>query len=163
MSTVTTEPSDPASTGTDAEGTGALSREAVLDAAAACYLQYGVAKTTAADIAKAAGTSRATLYRRFGTHEEILLDAVASSIDDASYATSSVEESTDAAAQYDDTSGYADTGYAAAETGYADAGYAAAPDSGYSDSGYAASDSGYLEDSSGYSDDTSSADDWAEG
>jgi AcrR family transcriptional regulator len=49
---------------------------AVLDAAAACYLRFGVAKTTAADIAKAAGTSRATLYRRFGTHEEILLEVL---------------------------------------------------------------------------------------
>jgi AcrR family transcriptional regulator len=47
--------------------------DAVLDAAAACYLRFGVAKTTAADIARAAGTSRATLYRRHGTHEEILL------------------------------------------------------------------------------------------
>jgi AcrR family transcriptional regulator len=47
--------------------------EAVLDAAAACYLRFGVAKTTAADIAKEAGTSRATLYRRHGTHEQILL------------------------------------------------------------------------------------------
>lgn len=47
--------------------------DAVLDAATACYLRYGVAKTTAADIAEAAGTSRATLYRRHGTHEEILL------------------------------------------------------------------------------------------
>lgn len=60
----------------DADGGGALDREVVLDAAAACYLRFGVAKTTAADIAKAAGTSRATLYRRFGTHEEILLEVL---------------------------------------------------------------------------------------
>jgi AcrR family transcriptional regulator len=53
-----------------------LDRAAVLDAAASCYLRYGVAKTTAADIAKAAGTSRATLYRRHGTHEEILLEVL---------------------------------------------------------------------------------------
>lgn len=53
-----------------------LDPSAVLDAAAACYLRYGVAKTTAADIAKALGTSRATLYRRFGTHEEILLEVL---------------------------------------------------------------------------------------
>lgn len=51
-------------------------REAVLDAAAACYLRFGVAKTTAADIAEAAGTSRATLYRRHGTHEQILLEVL---------------------------------------------------------------------------------------
>jgi AcrR family transcriptional regulator len=48
--------------------------EAVLDAAASCYLRFGVAKTTASDIAKGAGVSRATLYRRFGSHEAIFLD-----------------------------------------------------------------------------------------
>jgi AcrR family transcriptional regulator len=44
-----------------------------LDAAAACYLRFGVAKTTAADIARVVGISRATLYRRFGSHEAIFL------------------------------------------------------------------------------------------
>jgi AcrR family transcriptional regulator len=48
-------------------------REATLDAAAACYLRLGVAKTTATDIARAVGISRATLYRRFGSHEAIFL------------------------------------------------------------------------------------------
>jgi AcrR family transcriptional regulator len=48
--------------------------ETVLDAAARCYLRFGVAKTTAADIAEEAGVSRATLYRRFGSHETIFLD-----------------------------------------------------------------------------------------
>ena len=48
-------------------------RLAVLDAAAACYLRIGVAKTTATDIAHAVGFSRATLYRRFGSHEAIFL------------------------------------------------------------------------------------------
>jgi AcrR family transcriptional regulator len=48
-------------------------REATLDAAAACYLRLGVAKTTATDIAREAGYSRATLYRRFGSHESIFL------------------------------------------------------------------------------------------
>ena len=47
--------------------------DAVLDAAASCYLRFGVAKTTAADIANAVGISRATLYRRFGSHEAIFL------------------------------------------------------------------------------------------
>jgi AcrR family transcriptional regulator len=47
--------------------------DAVLDSAAACYLTLGVTKTTAADIARAAGISRATLYRRFGSHEAIFL------------------------------------------------------------------------------------------
>ena len=60
----------------DEDATRDLEREAVLDAAAACYLRFGVAKTTAADIAQAAGTSRATLYRRHGTHEELLLQVL---------------------------------------------------------------------------------------
>jgi AcrR family transcriptional regulator len=47
--------------------------DAALDAAAACYLRFGVAKTTAADIARELGISRATLYRRFGSHEAIFL------------------------------------------------------------------------------------------
>jgi AcrR family transcriptional regulator len=52
---------------------GALELDAVLDAAASCYLRFGVAKTTVADIAHALGISRATLYRRFGSHEAIFL------------------------------------------------------------------------------------------
>ncbi|HEX3981351.1 MAG TPA: TetR/AcrR family transcriptional regulator [Acidimicrobiales bacterium] len=47
--------------------------DVALDAAAACYLRIGVAKTTAADIAREAGISRATLYRRYGSHESIFL------------------------------------------------------------------------------------------
>src|SRR4051794_18079339 len=47
--------------------------ESVLDAAASCYLRFGVDKTTAVDIARGAGISRATLYRRFGSHEAIFL------------------------------------------------------------------------------------------
>jgi AcrR family transcriptional regulator len=47
--------------------------DAVLDAATSCYLRFGVAKTTAADIAQGVGVSRATLYRRFGSHEAIFL------------------------------------------------------------------------------------------
>jgi AcrR family transcriptional regulator len=51
--------------------------DAVFDAAASCYLRFGVAKTTAADIARAVGISRATLYRRFGSHEAIFLSVLA--------------------------------------------------------------------------------------
>jgi AcrR family transcriptional regulator len=51
--------------------------DAVLDAAADCYVRLGVARATAADIAKAAGMSRATLYRRFGSHEAIFLAVLA--------------------------------------------------------------------------------------
>jgi AcrR family transcriptional regulator len=50
--------------------------DAVLDAAASCYLRFGIAKTTAADIAQAVGISRATLYRRFGSHEAIFLAVI---------------------------------------------------------------------------------------
>jgi AcrR family transcriptional regulator len=50
-----------------------VEREMTLNAAAACYLRVGVAKTTAADIAREVGYSRATLYRRFGSHETIFL------------------------------------------------------------------------------------------
>lgn len=46
---------------------------AVLNAATDCYLRLGVTKTTAADIARAAGISRATLYRRHGSKESIFL------------------------------------------------------------------------------------------
>lgn len=47
--------------------------EVALDAAARCYLRIGVARTTASDIAREAGISRATLYRRCGSHEAIFL------------------------------------------------------------------------------------------
>ena len=47
--------------------------EVALDAAAACYLRIGAAKATASDIAREAGISRATLYRRCGSHEAIFL------------------------------------------------------------------------------------------
>jgi AcrR family transcriptional regulator len=54
----------------------AVDTDAVLNAAASCYLRFGVAKTTAADIARAVGISRATLYRRFGSHEAIFLAVI---------------------------------------------------------------------------------------
>lgn len=49
----------------------------ILNAAKACYLRQGVAKTTAADIANEAGISRATLYRRFPSHGDIFLAVLA--------------------------------------------------------------------------------------
>jgi AcrR family transcriptional regulator len=49
----------------------------VLNAAKACYLRLGVAKTTAADIAAEAGVSRATVYRRFPSHEDIFIAVLA--------------------------------------------------------------------------------------
>lgn len=48
----------------------------LLDAAACCIARWGVAKTTAADIAAEAGCSRATLYRRFPGGKDQWLQAV---------------------------------------------------------------------------------------
>ncbi len=48
----------------------------MLDAAAECIARWGVAKTTAGDIAEQAGCSRATLYRRFPGGREQWLSAV---------------------------------------------------------------------------------------
>ena len=44
----------------------------ILDAGRECVARYGVAKTTVDDIAKAAGCSRATLYRHFPNKAAIL-------------------------------------------------------------------------------------------
>lgn len=52
-------------------------QELILNAAKTCYLRLGVAKTTAADIAAEAGISRATLYRRFPSHDEIFINVLA--------------------------------------------------------------------------------------
>jgi AcrR family transcriptional regulator len=53
------------------------SQTVILDAAKALYLQLGVEKTTAADVAREAGISRATLYRRFPSHNAIFLAVLA--------------------------------------------------------------------------------------
>lgn len=47
-------------------------RERVLDAAEECLKRFGLSKTTAEDIARAAGLSRATVYRQFGSREAIV-------------------------------------------------------------------------------------------
>lgn len=46
-------------------------RDAIVDAARACFLQFGFAKTTLEDIAKRAGISRPLLYRSFKNKDEI--------------------------------------------------------------------------------------------
>ncbi len=48
----------------------------LLDAAAVCIARWGVAKTTAGDVAEEAGCSRATLYRRFPGGRDQWLRAV---------------------------------------------------------------------------------------
>lgn len=50
---------------------------AVLSSAADCFVRLGVTRTTAADIARGAGISRATLYRRYGGTVEIFLAVLA--------------------------------------------------------------------------------------
>lgn len=52
-------------------------RERLLDAAEACLARYGLSKTTVEDVARAAGLSRATVYRVLGSRDALVL-AVAS-------------------------------------------------------------------------------------
>lgn len=47
-------------------------RERLLDAAEACLARFGLAKTTAEDVARAAGLSRATVYRQFGNRDGLI-------------------------------------------------------------------------------------------
>lgn len=58
--------------GAEASGLG----DRAIDAALACVGQWGVSKTTADDVARAAGISRATLYRLFPGGKEVLFEAV---------------------------------------------------------------------------------------
>lgn len=54
-------------------------RVAVMSAAARCFRQYGVSKTTVDDIAAESGVSRATLYRTIpGGRDEIVLEVLLS-------------------------------------------------------------------------------------
>lgn len=68
-------PSRPSLPARSAEATA----DAVLDGAAACFARFGPRKTTMADVARAAGCSRATVYAHFGGKEALyaaLLDRV---------------------------------------------------------------------------------------
>jgi AcrR family transcriptional regulator len=49
----------------------AARRRAILDAAQACFLQFGYAKTSLDDIARRANLSRPLLYRKFKNKEDI--------------------------------------------------------------------------------------------
>ena len=52
-------------------------REQILDAAHACVMRYGVPKTTIEDVVKAAGVSRATLYKYVpGGRDELVLEVL---------------------------------------------------------------------------------------
>ncbi len=52
-------------------------RERLLDAAEACLKQYGLSKTTIEDVARAAGLSRATVYRVVGSRDALVLAVAA--------------------------------------------------------------------------------------
>jgi len=47
-------------------------REQLLDAIERCFDQYGIRKTTLADVAQAAGVSRTTVYRYFSDRQELV-------------------------------------------------------------------------------------------
>jgi AcrR family transcriptional regulator len=55
----------------------ASGRERTLDATEVCLQRFGLAKTTIADVAQAAGLSRATIYRQFGNRDGLLLAVAA--------------------------------------------------------------------------------------
>jgi AcrR family transcriptional regulator len=46
--------------------------QTLIDAAEACFVRHGVAKTTMSHVAEEAGVSRTTLYKRFAVMEEVL-------------------------------------------------------------------------------------------
>ncbi len=48
----------------------------LLDAAEECFLKFGLTKTTMEDVARAAGASRATLYRHFANRDDLFLGVV---------------------------------------------------------------------------------------
>ena len=52
-------------------------RERLLDAARACLERYGLSKTTVEDVARAAGLSRATVYRMVGSRDALVLAVAA--------------------------------------------------------------------------------------
>lgn len=56
---------------TVARPTDAERRQEIIEAARACFLQYGYGKTSLEDIAQRAGLSRPLLYRKFKNKEEI--------------------------------------------------------------------------------------------
>lgn len=47
-------------------------RERLLDAAEECLQRFGLSKTTTGDIARAASLSRATVYRQFGSRDQLV-------------------------------------------------------------------------------------------
>lgn len=62
--------------GTDAAGTGQAdgTENAILDAAAECVLAFGVRRTSLSDVARRAGVSRPTVYRRWLDRQALVAD-----------------------------------------------------------------------------------------
>lgn len=59
--------------GAEAPSDNDAARERLIDAAEACFLRYGVMKTTIEDVAGFANVSRATVYRYFAGRDELIL------------------------------------------------------------------------------------------
>ncbi|WP_019925273.1 TetR/AcrR family transcriptional regulator [Nocardia sp. BMG111209] len=52
-------------------------RATILTAAEGCFTQFGIAKTTMEDVARAADLSRATVYRYFADRESLIVESIA--------------------------------------------------------------------------------------
>lgn len=59
--------------GADAPSDNDAARERLIDAAEACFVKYGVMKTTIEDVAGVANVSRATVYRYFAGRDDLIL------------------------------------------------------------------------------------------
>lgn len=59
----------------------AAARERLIDAAESCLDQYGLAKTTLEDVARAGNVSRATVYRYFRNRDELILAVILRELD----------------------------------------------------------------------------------
>jgi len=66
----------PLGAGPESDPAREAARLAILKAAERCFSRFGLAKTTMEDIARAAGMSRATVYRYFADREALVLAAV---------------------------------------------------------------------------------------
>lgn len=57
-------------------------RDQILDAAGGVFAEYGLRKTTMGDIVRAAGVARATVYRYFGSKDEVFVSVLHREMDD---------------------------------------------------------------------------------
>ncbi len=73
----TPSPSALAESGSAASGAGSRVSEKVLEAALRCFARAGVSRTSMDDIARAAGCSRATVYRHFKNKNSVVAGVIA--------------------------------------------------------------------------------------